>query len=283
MAINLGAVGLTSGPYGHSWDSTTSILYALGVGAGVDELEFTTENSHGIVQKVLPTFCVVAGGPSTLEIWNAIGSFDSSKLLHAEQGLKLYRELPVSAEVETVSEVVGIYDKITGAAIEVKSLTVLVDSKEPLFETTSMAFIRGEGGFGGPRGERIKAMAFPERDPDYVITYETSQIQALLYRLSGDRNPLHSDPSFAQAAGFDRPILHGLCSMGFAGRALLHGLCGSKPEMFGSMSVRFVSPVFPGDLLTTSIWETDDGGLFRTENQSGSIVLDRGRFKYMGF
>lgn len=280
MAINLNAVGTRMGPVSHSWDSKDAILYALGVGAGVDELQFTTENSEGIAQKVLPTFAVVAGAPSFMDLWERLGNFDMSQLLHAEESVRILNEVPVSASVETTTEVVGIYDKITGAAIEVKAVTVESGSGRPLFETRAMVFIRGEGGFGGPRGERVKALAVPDRDPDYVVTYETQPDQALLYRLNGDRNRLHSDPVFAQAAGFDRPILHGLCTMGFAGRSLLVSCCESNPSRFGAMSVRFVSPVYPGDLLTTMIWESDDGAIFRTENQSGVPVLDRGRFEF---
>lgn len=280
MAINLDALGLRLGPFVHSWNSKDAILYSLGVGAGIEELEYTTENTNGVTQKVLPTFCVVGGGPSFMEIWSELGSFDPSQLLHAEQSMRLFREIPVGADVETVSEVVGIYDKITAASIVVKSTTSIERTSEPLFETTATVLIRGEGGFGGPRGERVKAVSLPDRDPDFVITYETQLTQALLYRLNGDRNPLHSDPTFAQSAGFDRPILHGLCTLGFSGRALLHTCCESDPERFMEMSVRFVSPVYPGDLLTTTIWEVEDEVIFRTENQAGVTVLDRGRFKY---
>lgn len=280
MAINVDSVGLKIGPFGNQWDSKDSIIYSLGVGAGVDELEFTTENSQNLAQKVLPTFAVVGAGSSFMDILDQVGSIDYSQLLHADQSIKLYGEIPVESQVETISEVVGVYDKITAASVVIKSTTYDKVSKNTLFENVSTIFIRGEGGFGGPRGERVKAFTLPESNPDHVITYETQASQALIYRLSGDRNPLHSDPTFAESAGFDRPILHGLCTMGFAGRALLHSCCDSDPSRFGAMSVRFVAPVYPGDLLTTTIWQIPDGVIFTTENQSGTIVLDRGRFDF---
>lgn len=282
MALDLDMLGVSLGPYPHKWDSKDAILYALSVGAGISELAFTTENSHGIAQKVLPTFSVIGGGPAVMDIWNKIGTFDHSKLLHLEQQVRVMADLPPAAEVETFTQVEGIYDRITGASVQVKFTTTEAHSGRVLFETFSTVFIRGEGGFGGSRGNRVKAVAMPDRDPDFVTTYETQRVQALLYRLNGDRNPLHSDPEFARQAGFERPILHGLCTYGFAGRALLSSCCEFDTSLFGSMSARFVAPVYPGDLLTTTIWRTEDGAVFLVENQAGIAVLDRGRFTYRG-
>ena len=129
----------------------------------------------------------------------------------------------------------------------------------PLYTNYSSAFIRGEGGWGGDRGPSGPRNVPPEREPDHEITYQTSPDQALVYRLSGDRNPLHSDPSFAAMGGFDRPILHGLCTYGFTGRALLHALCGSDPARFQHVEGRFSSPVLPGDALSIKMWETGAG------------------------
>jgi acyl dehydratase len=137
-------------------------------------------------------------------------------------------------------------------------------------------FIRGEGGWGGERGPSGGAHVAPDRAPDHRVTYETRPDQALLYRLSGDRNPLHSDPSFAQMAGFDRPILHGLCTYGFTGRALLTELCGGDPARFGSMEGRFSSPVFPGESLTVEMWDTEGSTTFRTLGEDGRVVIDNG-------
>ena len=151
-------------------------------------------------------------------------------------------------------------------------------SGELLLRTKMSAFIRGEGGFGGDRGPAGGRNAPPDRAPDHVVSYETRPDQALIYRLSGDRNPLHSDPEFARMAGFDRPILHGLCTYGFTGRALLHALCDSDPSRFGGMEGRFSKPVLPGDTLAVSIWEDGDGAVFQTRTQRDEIVLDGGRF-----
>jgi acyl dehydratase len=282
MALNLDMLGAQLGPFLHRWDSKDAILYALSVGAGPSELAFTTENTQGITQKLLPTFSVIGCGPEAIDIWDKIGTFDHSQLLHLEQSISLAADLPPSAEVETTASVEGIYDRIIGASVEVRFTTRDVCTAKVLFETESTVIIRGEGGFGGPRGSRAKVPNAPERDPDAVITYETQPGQALLYRLNGDRNPLHSDPEFARAAGFERPILHGLCTYGFAGRALLSATCDNESEKFGSMSARFVAPVYPGDLLTTAIWRSDEGAAFLVENQCGVTVLDRGSFTYRG-
>jgi acyl dehydratase len=181
--------------------------------------------------------------------------------------------------VRTVSTVTGIYDKGSGALVASENNAVDADSGEPLVTTRSGIFIRGEGGFGGERGTD-PPWERPDRAPDHTVNLETRPEQALIYRLSGDRNPLHVDPKFAARGGFDRPILHGLCTYGVTGRGLLHALCGSEPARFGSMYGRFSRPVWPGDTLTVSIWETGDGAaLFQTARPDGTVVIDRGRFQ----
>ncbi len=284
MPINPEAVGSKSDPVRHSWDSKDAILYALGVGAGavdpLDELQFTTENSNGVDQQVLPTMAVVlgVGGGGAFA---SIGSFNPAMLVHGEQAIELHGPIPVSGEVETVGEITGIYDKGKGALVEVRSVSTDVGSGEPLFTTTMSAFIRGEGGFGGDRGPSGPKNPPPERDPDHEQAYITRTDQALIYRLSGDRNPLHSDPTFAAMGGFDRPILHGLCTYGFTGRALLHRLCGGDPARFRSMEGRFSSPVLPGERLTVRMWETGDGeALFQTTGDDGRVVLDGGKLVF---
>jgi acyl dehydratase len=150
---------------------------------------------------------------------------------------------------------------------------------QPIVTSRSGAFIRGEGGFGGERGPST-SWERPDADPDDRVEYTTRPEQALLYRLSGDRNPLHSDPSFAAMGGFERPILHGLCTYGFTGRALLHKLCDSDPARFGTMYARFSKPVTPGDTLVVAMWKQPDGALFQTSTKDGTVVLDHGRFTY---
>jgi len=181
--------------------------------------------------------------------------------------------------VVSVTTITGIYDKGSGAVVVTETTASDETSGEGLWTTSSSAFIRGEGGWGGDRGPSSNVAA-PEKEPDHVVVYPTRTDQALLYRLSGDHNPLHSDPKFAAMAGFDRPILHGLCSFGFTGRALLHSLCGSDPDRFVSMAARFSKPVMPGDELTVSIWELGDGNAyFRTATPAG-IVIDAGQATY---
>jgi acyl dehydratase len=167
------------------------------------------------------------------------------------------------------------YDKGKGA-LAVIELTTSDAKGEPLYTNKVGFFIRGEGGFGGERGPSAR-FEVPDRAPDHQVSYDTRPDQALIYRLSGDRNPLHSDPSFAKMGGFDRPILHGLCTYGFTGRALLHTLCDGDPARFKSMYGRFSKPVLPGDSLTVSMWVDGDECLFRTANQHGDVVLDQGR------
>ncbi len=281
MPINQDAVGAVADPVERSWSSTDCLLYALGVGAGslegTDfELEYTTENSVDRPQQVLPTFaCVVGGGgpPRT-----TLGSFDPAMLVHGEQAIELSGPIPPDGTVRTTSVVTGVYDKGSGAVVVSESTSVDAHSGTPRFASTTSLFIRGEGGFGGERGPSTSAEPWPIREPDDVMTYTVRTDQALLYRLSGDRNPLHSDPVFAHRAGFDRPILHGLCTYGFTGRALLHAVCGSDPARFRSMAGRFSRPTYPGDALTISMWHDGDGVRFRTDNQRGETVIDAGRF-----
>jgi acyl dehydratase len=276
MPIDPSAVGAKGEPIERSWTSKDCLLYALGVGAGVDELPFTTEKD----QKVLPTFAVIIGGGGVG--WRAVGAFNPAMLVHGEQAIELFGALPVEGTVRNVGEITGIYDKGSGAVIVSESTSVDSVSGETLIKTRSAAFIRGEGGFGGDRGPSGPKNVPPERPPDHKATYSTRPDQALLYRLSGDRNPLHSDPEFARRAGFDRPILHGLCTYGFSGRALLHTLCDSDPSRFRSMEARFSKPVWPGDDLTISMWVDGNEVLFRTETQRGDVVIDQGRFTYSG-
>ena len=281
MALNHSLVGVPGEPAERSWDSKDALLYAVGVGAGLgdplQELEFTTENSEGIEQQVLPTYAVLIAQGRTS---GSLGDFDRAMVVHAEQAIELHRPLPVAGIVRTTSTVTGIYDKGSGALVVTENVAVDAASGEPLATTRSSAFIRGEGGFGGERGTDA-AWDRPDRAPGHRVTYQTRPEQALVYRLSGDRNPLHVDPKFAARGGFDRPILHGLCTYGVTGRALLHVLCDSEPARFRSMSGRFSRPVWPGESLTVSVWRPDgsDTALFQTTKDDGTVVIDRGRMQ----
>jgi acyl dehydratase len=283
MPINPDAVGSKSDPIRRKWDSKDCLIYALGVGAGaadpLDELQFTTENTSDKPQRALPTIAVVLG-PLGAGMAN-IGTFNPAMLVHGEQAITLHREIPVAGELEAVGEITGIYDKGKGAVVVTESKVTLADSGEPLFDTRMSAFIRGEGGWGGDRGPSGTPNQAPEREPDQSVTVQTRTDQALIYRLSGDRNPLHSDPAFAAMGGFDRPILHGLCTYGFTGRALLHAVCDGDPSRFKGQEARFASPVMPGEALTVKIWNDGDGtAIYQTCGGDGRVVIDAGRVNF---
>ena len=185
-----------------------------------------------------------------------IGTFNPALLVHGQQAVTLHRPIPVEGTVTITSELVGMYDK--GKAAVIVTETQAVMDGEPLYTNTSSAFIRGEGGWGGDRGPSGPKNVPPERDPDHEVTYGTRPDQALVYRLSGDRNPLHSDPEFAKLAGFERPILHGLCTYGNVGRAVVEGMCGDDPSRFRSIKARFAAPVLPGETIITDMWKESD-------------------------
>ena len=194
-------------------------------------------------------------------------------LLHAEQAITLHQPVPAAGSAIATGKVGPIYDK--GKAALVYLETDVTDSEgNPMWSTRSGLFIGGEGGWGGDRGPATE-WELPDREADHVVAYLTRPDQALLYRLNGDRNPLHSDPTFAAAAGFDKPILHGLCTYGFTGRALLHAICGSDPASFGGMGGRFKSPVIPGETLEVHAWEEGEEILFQTR-VGDRVVFDNG-------
>ncbi len=290
MPLNLDAIGSTSEPTTRSWTSKDALLYAVAVGAGSEdvtqELQFTPENSHRVEQQVLPTFAVVLGMGAGGHL-KRMGTFNPAMLVHAEQSVELHRPIPPVGTAIVTGTLVDIVDKRSGALVVSQTRAVDEADGAPLFSTSSSLFIRGEGGFAPDDGPRSPPPSDPSGPPDAVVTAATLPQQALIYRLCGDRNPLHSDPGFAARAGFDRPILHGLCTYGFAGRALLHTLCGSDPANFRSMTGRFSRPVMPGQQLTTEIWtdgEGDDGtkaAIFRTTVDHGTVVIDRGRCTYV--
>lgn len=282
MTLNTEAIGAEWEGAETAWTSKDALLYALGVGAGSPDpgvdLAFTTENSHDVTQRVLPTFAAVAAGLEGVARGPDLGDFPLEAVLHAEQSVTLHGELPTDARVVTRSVVEAMHDKGRDAVIVIEATTRDATSGAPLFTTRTGIFVRGQGGFGGERGPSV-AWEAPTRDPDHVVELSTRPEQALLYRLSGDRNPLHSDPSFAAKAGFDIPILHGLCTYGVAGRALLRALCDDDPARFGSMSVRFSAPTYPGRTLRIEIWLDGDHARFRTSDGE-NVVLDRGLFTW---
>lgn len=283
MAIDPSAIGAVTDPKVYEWTDRDTLLYALGVGAGTDDLAFTTENSHDVPQQVLPTFAVICcmGFAAT----PLVGSFNWGMLLHGSQEIRLSAPLPASGALSVIAEVADIQDKGAGknAIIMLRARGSDPATGALVAETLTTLVIRGDGGFGGAPGQRPSAPEFPDREPDARIALPTRDDQALIYRLSGDRNPLHSDPWFArEMAGFPTPILHGLCTYGFAGRALLGALADGQAARLTAMAARFSAPVFPGEILTTLIWRTAKGrAVYRTEaagpdGSNARVVLNDG-------
>jgi acyl dehydratase len=277
MALDPDAVGSRGEPTEVTWSGKDALLYAVGIGAGTDELAFTTENTNGVDQQVFPTFAVVIGWGRGSAL-GGIGSFNPAMLVHGQQSVTLHRPIPVEGTAVLQQEVTGMYDK--GKAAVVTTATTAVLEGEPLYTNTASMFIRGEGGWGGDRGPSGPLNVPPDRAADHSVTYRTSPDQALVYRLSGDRNPLHSDPAFAALGGFDRPILHGLCTYGFTGRALLHTLCRSEPARFHHVEGRFTSPVVPGEALTVDMWETGPGEAVFVTRVDDRPVIDQGLLRF---
>ena len=269
MALDLNAVGKAFPPTAYEYGDREVMLYALGAGAGVDELQFTYEKNL----KVLPTFAVIPAFPALMGMGRVL-QFNPAMLLHGEHRIGLRGPIPPGGKLTTTAAVSAIYDKGSGALVMVEAETK--DEKgQVLFTNAFGAFIRGEGGFGGERGPSAASRNVPpERAPDATVEMTTTSSQALLYRLSGDRNPLHADPDFAKLGGFDRPILHGLCTFGHVGRAVLKTFCDNDPARFRSFEARFSGVVFPGDTIITQMWkESATRILVQAKTQRGDPVL----------
>jgi acyl dehydratase len=264
----------------HTYGVRDSQLYALAVGLGADpvdarQLPFVYEKDP----QALPTQAVVLGYPGFWMKDPGTG-IDWVRLVHAEQGLTLHRPLPASGEVIGRTRVVGINDKGPGKGALVYSRRTLHDAaSDDLIATLDIStFCRGDGGCGGSDAPPMTLVPTPERAPDAVCELPTLPQQALLYRLCGDLNPLHADPEVARAAGFERPILHGLCTFAVAGHALLRTLCDYDPKRLTSMQVRFSAPVYPGETLRTETWREGNQIAFRTRAvERDVVVLSHGR------
>lgn len=267
-------------PVEQTYGPRDCILYALGVGMGQDpvdenELAFVYEKNL----KALPTYALVQGyepywlrRPDLGITW--------SHTLHGEQGLRLHRPVATQGTVIGYTRIVDVIDKGADKGALVYSERRIVDkvSGETLATLTQTTFCRADGGFGGPSRRQPPPHPIPRRPPDLICELATRPETALIYRLSGDINPLHAEPAFARSAGFDRPILHGLATFAVAGHALLKSVCDYEPARLTAMAARFSAPVFPGETIRTEIWQDADVVSFRARVAGRDVVaIDNGR------
>jgi acyl dehydratase len=258
-------------------------MYNFSVGLGQDpmdeqQLDFLYEPRL----KVMPSMPVVLGAPG---FWsrNPDTGMDWVKIVHGEQGLLLHKPLPTEGEIIGSSRVTGLVDRGEGKGALMYSERQVIDAKtgDLLATLTSTSFLRGDGGFGGPSGPVKQPHAEPNRAPDITLDLATRPEQALIYRLNTDLNPLHIDPKIAAAAGYPRPILHGLCTFGTICHALLKTLCNYDTSRFGQMDLRFSSPVYPGETVRTEIWHEAGGAAFRARVvERDKVVVSNGRFRF---
>ena len=266
-----------------AYDERDVSLYALGIGAGTDplnpaDLRYIYEGGSGFT--VMPTFAVTFTRDMTRQLLRGEFAglrYDPAFAVHGEQYLELKNRLPAYAIVHSTFRIRDILDKGSGMLLVIEAESV-DDDGAPVAFSRSQVFIRGYGGFGGERGKSAK-IAMPERAPDDTVELRARQDQALLYRLSGDLNPLHIDPEVAARAGYEKPILHGLCSFGFAARALIRQCCGGDAGRLQAIGTRFSQPVYPGETLRVEIWRAPGGEIrFRAlAAERGVVALSHGQ------
>ena len=252
MPLRPETVGETTDPLVHSYHWKDVVLYALGVGATRDELDYLYEKRG---PRVLPTYAVIPAFAAMDELFDKTGG-DLLGVVHGGQAIRLHRPFGPEEKLFTTGRVAGIYDmKRMAQAI---FTTETKDAAGGLVcETEWVILFRNDGGFGGDRPPPTERNRKPDRAPDFEVSEKTSNEQALLYRLNGDLNPLHADPAIGEKAGFGQPILHGLCTYGYAGRAVLQSVCDGDPARFKELKGQFRKPVWPGETLITRGWEED--------------------------
>ncbi len=277
MALNLDALGKKIGPVTKDYTWKDPILYALGVGAGFSELEYCYEKNL----KVIPSFSIAA----IFEFLTHIGinsNLNLAGILHGEQELIFHNPIPPEGSLITEGKITHYYDKgkDKGALVVGESDTYHSNGKK-LFTSIITVFSRLDGGFGGENAPK-KEVVFPEREPDFVVNASPSPDQPLIYRLSGDIFDLHVNSEFAKMAGFKMPIMHGLCTHGFACRALIQSLVPGEPEKVRRLVCRFTKPLYPGTPIKTLIWKTEEGkAIWRAVNaETGAVTIDNGIFEY---
>ncbi|MBT4691151.1 MAG: 3-alpha,7-alpha,12-alpha-trihydroxy-5-beta-cholest-24-enoyl-CoA hydratase [Rhodospirillaceae bacterium] len=262
-----------------SYSDRETMLYALGVGFGRDaldanELAYVFEGgSEGGSLKTVPSMAVVLARHTL----HSKCGWDYAKVLHGEQRLELYRPLPPEAELIADARISDAYDKGEGkGALGLSEIEVRLKSDgKPLFKVGATIFARGDGGFGGPSGNGPAPHPTPERAPDATCELETRVDQALLYRLNGDRNPLHADPALAKSVGFPVPILHGLCTYGTACRAVVTTICDYDHTMIRGFDLRFSAPVYPGETIITDMWRDGNIVSFQCRLKERDLVVVR--------
>lgn len=278
MALNLDAIGKKIGPLTKDYTWKDVVLYALGVGAGFDELEYCYEHQL----KVIPSFAI-AGVFEFLAEAGLSSNVDLSGVLHGEQDIIFHNPIPTEGSLTTEGAITAMYDKgkDKGALIVAEAETIHSNGRK-LFTNIFTIFGRKDGGFGGDPGPSEK-VEFPDRAPDFEEKATPSPNQPLLYRLSGDVFQLHVDPEFAKASGFEMPIMHGLCTHGYACRAVIKHLFPGEPERMKRFRVRFSRTLYPGDPIVTKIWKTAEGSaLFQTVNEkTGDVVIDGGIVEWL--
>ena len=250
MAIDAQSLGYETSPIDFSYTWRDTVVYALGVGASADEeLDYLYE---GRGPKVFPTFCTIPTFAAFDALVDRIGC-DRQGMVHHSQQMDLFKPLRPNAQLRVTGKVAGLYD-LKRLAMAVFSIEAHDEDGDLIIRGEVTLLLRNDGGFGGERPPKTERVNPPDHEPDFEIRDQVGPTQALLYRLSGDYNPLHADPDFAAQAGFDRPILHGLCTYGYAGRAVVQGACGGDPDKLATLRGQFSNPVFPGDTLIIRGW-----------------------------
>jgi len=265
---DLDIVGRVHGPVVFDYSCKDVILYALGVGAGPDDLSLIYEEAPGGL-RVLPSFCLVPAMQMLLQLAEGVYW---PRFIHAEQVIRVPRPLPPEGRLIQQGQVKAIYDRGKAAIYKVE-INGNLENGAPAYQTQWTIFYLGAGGFGGepgPKGEEVESP--PGAEPNFALTDRVATNQAALYRLSGDLNPLHIDPAAAKRSGFDKPILHGLCTYGFAVRSVVMGPLQGKVDRLREFRARFSAPVHAGDTLTTNGWAWRGGYLIQMESQNGTVL-----------